>query len=304
MRKADDSSLTPSQYQRIRRHAQQVLDETGAREGFPVNVRAVMQAAQVTEVTDDVLGDLTFLNRMRRKAGLALKSAVAKVRGLFDAKDGFVFIDRTMNQVKQTFVRLHEAAHAYLPWQRPMYAVVQDCDQTLDPEIADLFDREANVFASEVLFKLDAFAKEADEHEFGIFTPVNLSRKYGASVYASVRRYVSKNQRTCAVLVLNPPLLVEGAGFQATLRRVITSPSFAAQFAITWPETYTPDDPIGAFIPINGRKASRPRELELIDANGEAHDCIAEAFTQGMQVFVLIYVRRALTKTVSVVLTA
>lgn len=301
MRKTDDSSLTPAQLQHIRRHARRVLEETGAWGNCPTDVTAVLEAARVVEVPDDVLGDLGFLARMRRKAGVALKAALSKVRGLFDAKDGFVFIDRTMHVVKQTFVRLHEAGHAYLPWQRPMYAVVQDCEQTLDPEIADLFEREANVFASEVLFQLDTFAQEAEQHDFNILTPVRLSRKYGASLYASIRQYVAKNRRTCVVLVLNPPVLVPGTGYEASLRRVVPSPSFKENFRdLRWPDRYTPDDRIGAFIPLHGRRASRPRQLDLADANGQRHECVAEAFTQGSQVFILIHVQHALTRKVTI----
>src|SRR3712207_6943467 len=47
---------------------------------------------------------------------------------------------------------------------------------SLDPEVADLFDREANVFAAEVLFQLDAFRDRAADMEFGIFTPVRLAK--------------------------------------------------------------------------------------------------------------------------------
>jgi len=305
VRKTDDSSLTPAERQRIRQHARRVLEQTGAWGCFPTNVPAIMEAAKVIEVPDDVLSDAGFLASMRRKAGAALKSAFSKVRGLFDAKDGFVFIDRTMKIVKQTFVRLHEAAHAYLPWQRPMYAVVQDCDQTLDPEVAELFDREANVFASEVLFQLDTFAQEAEQHDFNIFTPVRLSKKYGASIYASIRQYVAKNQRTCVVLVLNPPVLVAGAGFESALRRAVPSSSFKEKFSdIQWPDRFTPDDHIGALIPLYGRRASRPRHLELVDADGQSHECVAESFTQGSQVFILIHVQHALTRTVSISLLA
>ena len=34
-------------------------------------------------------------------------------------------------------------------------ALVEDGEQELDPDIADLFDREANVFATELLFQLE-----------------------------------------------------------------------------------------------------------------------------------------------------
>ena len=48
-------------------------------------------------------------------------------------------------------------------------------------DVADLFDREANVFATEVLFQLDNFINETNDQEFGIFVPVRTSKKYGAS---------------------------------------------------------------------------------------------------------------------------
>lgn len=298
MRKTDDSTLSPTDYARIRDQARRALKEAGAWGRFPTNVPDIMSVARVVEVQEDVLGDAGFLKKIRRKAGAALKSALTKVLGLFDAPAGLVFIDRSLHLVKQTFVRLHEAAHAFLPWQRPMYAVVEDCEQSLAPDVADMFDREANVFAAEVLFQLDTFSEEAEGSEFGIFTPVRLSKKYGASIYASIRQYVSKNHRTCAVLVLNPPELVPGDGFRATLRRVVQSPSFALEFSrCTWQDCFTPDDSIGAMVPIGKRRASGKRQLELVDDNGQRHECVAEAFTQTRQVFILIHVARALTAT-------
>jgi hypothetical protein len=147
------------------------------------------------------------------------------------------------------------------------------------------------------LFQLDTFAEEADGKPFEIFTPVNLSKKYGASIYASVRQYVSKNHRTCAVLILNPPEPVVGLGFRSTLRRVVASKTFLEQFSTCrWPDEFTPDDRIGALVPIGKRRASGKRTLELSDANGVRHECVVEAFTQTRQVFVLICVTEALTR--------
>jgi hypothetical protein len=293
----DDSSLTPAQYARVRAEAKRALQQAGTLGRFPTNIADVLLAAQVEEVKEDVL-NARFLAKIRKKAGAAVKSALSKVLGLFDVRAGLVFIDRSLQVVKQTFVRLHEAGHGFLPWQRPMYALVEDCEQSLDPEVADLFDREANVFASEVLFQLDAFSQEAENHSFGIMTPVNLSKKYGASIYASIRQYVSKNHRMCAVVVLNPPEFVPGDGFRASLRRVVMSERFKAQFGgRKWEMCFTPADPIGAMVPLGKRRASGKRGLELTDDSGNLRDCVAEAFTQKHQVFILILVVRSRTST-------
>jgi hypothetical protein len=299
VRKADDSSLSRAQRDNIRTEATRALEAAGALGHFPTNVSAVMAEANATEVHDDVLsepGFLEFMRRQGRKAGGVLKSALDKVLGLFDARAGEIFIDRSLHRVKQTFIRLHETAHAYLPWQRKMYTLVEDSALSIDPDVADLFDREANVFASDVLFQLDTFSKEANDQDFGIFVPVNLGKKYGASAYASIRRYVAKHHKTCVVVVLDPPQFDADSGFRAALRRPIPSPTFQARFSrIAWADHFTPDDDIGAMVPLGKRRASGKRTIELTDDNGNRHECIAEAFTQGYQVFVLIHVTQALT---------
>jgi hypothetical protein len=92
----------------------------------------------------------------------------------------------------------------------------------------------------------------------------------------------------------NPPELIEGDGFRAGLRRHCASPAFVEMFGnIQWPDVFTPDDKIGAMVPI-GRKMSGKRGMNLKDANGDYHQCVAEAFTQTHQVFVLIHAQKTL----------
>ena len=295
MRKPDDATLSVGQRAKVRAEAERALREAGAFGIFPTPVARIMSVAKVEEVQDQVL-DAGFLAKLRADAGGAIKSALSKVLGLFHAKAGLVFLDHTLMKVKKTFVRLHEAAHGFLPWQRSMYALVEDCEHALEPDVAALFDREASVFASEVLFQLDTFIDDARSREFSIWTPVKMSNGYGSSIYAAVRQYVSKHDKLCAVLVLNMPVLIEGDGFVSTLRRPIVSDSFLTTFGNDlWADRYTPDDRIGAMIPIGGRKYSGKRTLPLTDLNGVRHDCIAEAFTQGHQVFVLIHCVKTLS---------
>ena len=296
MAKPDDSSLTRQQYACICKEAMCVLRKADALGSFPTPVAAIMEASRITVAPDNVL-DEGFLRSISRNAGSALRKAISKVIGLFDARARLVFIDRGVLAVKQTFLKLHETAHAILPWQRNLYAVIEDSEHELDPDTAALFDREANVFATEVLFQLDGFIRDADEYPFSIKTPLALSKKYGASVYASVRRYVTKNSRDCIVLVLNPPEPVEGLGFRASLRRAVSSRSFQEKFGdLNWPEYFTPDDEVGAIVPTGRRRMSRPREIVLVDRNDTPHECLAEAFTNTYQVFILIHAVRTLTK--------
>lgn len=295
MRRPDDCSLTPGQRLRVRREAERALREAGALGVFPTPMDRIMAVANVQQVKEDVLS-VGFLDTLRRKAGQAVRRAVSKVLGIFHASEGLVFLNQAMMIVKKRFVGFHEAAHGFLPWQRPMYALVEDCEKTLDGETADLFDREANVFASEVLFQLDTFHEMASSRAFEIWTPIRLAKQFSASNYAAIRQYVSKSDRICAVVVLNMPELVRGDGFRATLRRAIQSDRFTAHFGTYgWGESFTPDDDIGALVPLGGRRSSGKRSLGLTDNNGSIHDCVAESFSSGHQVFVLIHSTKTLT---------
>jgi hypothetical protein len=291
----DDSSLTPEQRAKVRREAERALQDAGALGVFPTPVDRIMDVANVVEIKEDVLNP-SFLAKLRGSITGTLKSALEKVQGVFHAVAGLVYIDQSLYHARKVFVRLHEAGHGFLPWQRSMYALVEDCEKSLDPHAADLFDREANVFASEILFQLDTFRDMAESKPFEIWTPIKLAKTFDASLYSSIRQYVSKNSRCCAVLVLDPPLPAANDGFRAMFRRAEQSETFAAIFGRNWwKPQYGPNDEIGSLIPLGSRRASGKRMMSMVDLNGDSHECIVESFTQTHQVFVLIHAIKALT---------
>ena len=257
----DDSSLSQSERARIRKEAERILRESGALGRLPTPVDDILAAASLTHEPKPEIDDgfISWIyNKAQRSAGWAAdkaKRALEKILGLFDVRDSVVYIDSTVHKVKQTFIKLHEIAHAKLPWQKSMFIVIEDSEKSLAPDVADHFDREANVFASDVLFQLDAFTQQANAHEFGITIPLKLGRKFGASAYASIRRYVSENHRTCAVVVLEVPVFDSILGYKAHLRRAIHSSSFDTKFGKGgWPEFITPHDELAASIPLDKKR--------------------------------------------------
>lgn len=295
--KKDDSSLPKNIRLAVRKQALLALQKADAIGVFPTPVDQILDIAEVMLAPEAVFSD-GFLNKLKRKyeeVGDRIKKALSKVRGLFDATARIIYVDKSLHIAKRCFLKLHETGHAFLPWQAKSYALVEDCEKTLDPDIADQFDREANVFAKEVLFQLDAFSKEASEHNHCIGTPISLSKKYGASIYSSIREYVRSHHLACTVLVLNQPKFVDGGGFISTLRRHESSLKFLNMFGEpNWPLEFSPDDSIGAIVPIY-RGSSHPRHLSIIDSNGIEHECLAEAFNNSYQIFVLITPVSALT---------
>ena len=174
--KSDDCSLPPEQLEAVRRQAELALLAASAFGRFPTPVAEVMKTAKVVVAQEEALNE-GFLAKLRRKAGNALKRAINKVLGVLDARARLIYIDRAVHVVKQTFLKLHETAHAFMPWQRDLYVVVEDCEKTISPEVSEQFDREANVFASEVLFQLDHFSKEAADYDFGIRVPAQVVKE-------------------------------------------------------------------------------------------------------------------------------
>ena len=298
MTNPDFVAISAKQYVAIQKHARAAFEKAECWGVFPTKIDEVMRAAKVVVSNEDALNP-TFLDKIRYKAGKAraiLKSALTKILGVFDAGARIAYIDRAVLAVRQGFLKLHEAGHAILPWQREIYQAFEDCENTLSPECSEAFDQEANAFASEVMFQVERFTNEAAGHDFGIGVPLKLSKIYGGSVYATVRRYVSTHHRNCTVLVLNPTEMIPGDGFKADLRRAVSSPSFLAKFGnLAWPDQFTPEHEIGKLIPLGNRKMSGKNTIGLTDLNGVCHECLVEAFKTNYQTFILIVDVKAMT---------
>jgi hypothetical protein len=250
-----------------------------------------MAAAKLTVVDDEVLNE-SFLQQFIKKAKATVatvKSAFSKVLGLSEANDRFVIIDKNAPKPRIPFIKLHEAGHGTMPHQSKLYKIMHDCEKTLEPEIGDLFEREANVFASEVLFQGEGFSQEAHAQNFGIKVPMKLAKKYGGSNYATFRRYVITNPHACCVVILEPPVYTAEGTLFANVRRVVMSKSFQKIFdekVLTSTVTHT--HPLGPVVPVNGKRMSFGREIVLTDRNCDERICTAEAFDTKHQILILI----------------
>ena len=160
--------------------------------------------------------------------------------------------------------------------------------------IRDQFEREANNFARFVLFQGNAFARMASDCTFGIRAPIDLSKKFGASIYASAREYARTNTRPCLVYVLEPIQFVVDGGARAAVRRIEASPLFKETFGLPQEIEITRDHLLWPVLPI-GRKMSRPQPIRIRDRNGIQHECMAEAFDTTYNILILLYPVKALT---------
>lgn len=293
MTKADDSSLTDQELANVVRHAQRLLKDAGAIGVFPTPIDSLMAAAKVTVIEDEIL-DESMLRRLadKARAGLqfgvnVIKSAFSKVLGLFEAHERLVILDKAVPAPRRGFVKLHEAGHGSMPHQTKMYALMHDCDQTLGDDIKDLFEREANVFASEVMFQGDVFQAHALDSEFCLKNAMALAAQFGASNYSTFRRYINVNPTACCLIVVEPEKMIGMAGMHE-VRRVIASKTFALKYdADALAFNIGSSHPLKTLMPYGKQRMVPERSFSLTDRNGTSHTFLGETF-KARQILMLI----------------
>src|SRR5436190_21218422 len=66
-----------------------------------------------------------------------------KVLGIFDFRQKVIYLDHSQKATRNNFITLHETVHGVSPWQRDLLAALDDED-SLDPDVKEIFEREAN----------------------------------------------------------------------------------------------------------------------------------------------------------------
>ena len=296
MTKPDDSRLNPGDLHVVEERAGRLLDRTDAWNRYPIPIDDILAAANVQLAPTSAFDRSSLLSYIREKAastGTRIKLAIEKVRGLYDAGERLIHIDGSVVVGKQTFLKLHEIAHDEMPTHRKIFRFFQDCSKTLAPEIADQFEREANNFARYVLFKGNIFADRAADLAPEIKTPMTLAKKFGASIYASIREYARTNLKTCVLYVLDPTVSIGGDCMQVPVQRIVPSHSFIAQFGAPTDAAVTPDHFLWPVLMIGGRMTG-PVSVMIRDKNGEPHECVAETINTTYNLLVLIFTKKAM----------
>jgi Zn-dependent peptidase ImmA (M78 family) len=220
------------------------------------------------------------------KANRILKRALSKVRGLFDRKQKTIYLDLSQGFNRKNFVKLHETAHGILPWQKKINDILGDDEHTLSPEANEEFEMEANYFASVTLFQHDRFLSELTTLNLSIDAAMHLAKHFGASIHASLRRYVDCSKNRCALLVLEN--LVKTSKPYCGIRNFLASPSFAKDFGeIVFPPKV---DYSWQFVQhyCHGRKFIRDGNIELTTKNGVVKFTY-QFFNNGYNAFILFF---------------
>jgi len=221
------------------------------------------------------------------KANDALRRALTKVRGLLDRREKTIYLDLSQQKNKKAFVKLHEVGHHALPWQRNVHDILDDDDNSLSDNANENFEAEANFFASATLFQQDRFVTELNKHRLEIESPMQLAKLFGASVHATLRRYVECSKNSCALFVLEN-VTAKGSQPKCFLRDKFQSEKFTKIFG----DTNIPLE-LGyswAFVQdyYHGRKFKKDGSITLSTNNGEV-DFVYHFFNNGYNAFVFLF---------------
>jgi hypothetical protein len=213
-----------------------LLKESKAFGVFPTPVDLIVHTAElkVAEGVDLSRAKQNYFSKAFEGIGRISR----KVLGLLDFRNKTIYLDLEQSDSRQRFVKLHEVGHDVLTWQGEAYR--WDDEKTLDPFVKQVFEREASYFASAALLQLDRFDEEAEKLPLCVGSPIALSRKFGSSCQATIRRYVECSRKRCAVLVLELP----DVHMNAKIRNCFESSEFAKEFGILpWPDACDPSFP-------------------------------------------------------------
>jgi len=221
------------------------------------------------------------------KASDALRRALTKVRGVLDRKERTIYLDLSQGKPKQGFVKLHEVGHDVLPWQKNVHDILDDDDDSLHTDTHEEFEAEANYFASATLFQHDRFVTELNKLSWGIESLMQLAKIFGASVHATLRRYVECSKNRCALIVLEN-ITPKGIQPKCFLRDKFQSDKFTKTFGdinIPLELGYT-----WAFVQdyYHRRKFKKDGSITLSTNNGEA-DFVYHFFNNGCNAFVFLF---------------
>lgn len=193
----------PQSVAEISKLSERTLRQAGAIGILPTPIDEVINAATVTEGGSfEELSDgfLTSLKRSARETFLYTKQ---KIRGIADLRERIIYIPNSDNSARTIFTKTHELGHQIIPWHNIDPAYLDD-ELSLSPEGEEVFDREANFFASEVIFQGKRFRVQVLSYTASLQAIFKLAELHGASRQSTIWKYVEEQDEAVAVVMYYP----------------------------------------------------------------------------------------------------
>jgi transcriptional regulator with XRE-family HTH domain len=219
-----DRVLTLEEKSLIRQYAVALLREADALGTFPTPLDDLMVVAKLVYAGEITL-TLTERRSLFQRFGSRVDRVLRQLRGMISYEENAVWLAEDLHPNKKRFVHAHELGHRILPLHRQLAYI--DNWETMDGDLRDACEREANQAAIEILAQGDRLREMADDSRLGLGLLVRLSRQTGISLQATARCIAEDSRRLrCAVISyrgsatgqLMPAHLYPSEGFEERFR--------------------------------------------------------------------------------------
>ena len=290
--KVDDVARHVPDERAIEKHTRELLKRAGTHGRFPTPVDDIVAAAGLDVPKKSLLSRLA-IDEAPPHLKRALRKVTGRVRAVLDRREREIHVDPTIsNQGRAAFIKLHEVGHDIYPWQRALgYA---DDDATFLPSIKNLFEQEANIGASNLLFQHEHFDDLVREYAIGQASILDLAGIVGASGHATFRRFITVHNGVVAGVVMDlSPCSRDPLAYRR--HEVVASPAWSEQFGTGfWPTVLRAEPYVFVNVAETARLTSEAvlTECSLPDLRNEMVPLQAEVYTNQHVMFVLIWKAR------------
>lgn len=218
-----DMPLDQETAMEIHRYALAVLREADALGTKPTPLADVQAAAQLV-VAGEITLDVRDRARLTERFGGWVDLAWKRLQGTLDFRSSEIWVKPDLHAMKRRFVLSHEIGHAILPAHKQTFAHVDDYTR-MPPFARDVYEREANHAAVEILFQGGRSTDEFDSSPPSLEGICRISQTFGASIIATARYSAETSRRAVAVVIAH---CKESGGLGPA--HIYTSPRFESRF--------------------------------------------------------------------------
>lgn len=183
----------------IRGYTVALLNEAGAVGERPTPLEDIREAARLV-IAGEITLDPRDRNRLVERFGHWVNVAWKRLQGAFDYRASAIWLAPDLHEMKRRFVLSHEIGHAILPAHEKTFAYIDDFTR-LPPFARDLFEREANQAAVEILFQGGQATDEFDSSPPTLDEICRISSDFGASIISTARFVVETSKRPVAIAI-------------------------------------------------------------------------------------------------------
>lgn len=220
-----DAELPDDEIARIRTYVVALLRRADALEVVPTRLDQVLEVARLVSAGEIRL-DPEEKRKLRYRFGDLVDHVWTRLQGAIHFGAREIWINPEMYPLRQRFVLGHEMGHYVLPEHREIFAYLDD-EKRLRADVYELYERQANQAAIEILAQGDRLRREADDSALTMDLIGGIADRFAISMQATARRIVEETKQDCALAIsfrsgwtapLTPPHLYCSHTFEQRLR--------------------------------------------------------------------------------------